>query len=208
MDNVQVRVRPRAAVECQLVGRRLLSLLTALSLMLCVAVVALWVRSYRVGDHWKRVQPEVDHRVESCSGQIAWTEFYFGSIDRSFLEPPEFGVWRYQRDTSPLPPLGERLRGISPTPDGWFNHGGFVVGLALGEGDDPSRLPSRVVAIPYWSLASVFAAAPALVGARIIRRRQHQWRSRAGLCPVCGYDLRATPGRCPECGHTPAGAKS
>src|SRR5688500_17096563 len=29
---------------------RLLNLLTALSLMLCVAVAALWVRSYRVGD--------------------------------------------------------------------------------------------------------------------------------------------------------------
>ncbi len=36
--------------------------------------------------------------------------------------------------------------------------------------------------------------------------REAARRARLGLCPRCGYDLRATPGRCPECG-TPATGK-
>jgi hypothetical protein len=41
------------------------------------------------------------------------------------------------------------------------------------------------------------------------RKRQDEIRQQRrvqGLCPECGYDLRATPGRCPECGAaaTPA----
>ena len=41
-----------------------------------------------------------------------------------------------------------------------------------------------------------------IVGRRVIVDRR---RSR-GLCPDCGYDLRATPGRCPECGAVPGPA--
>ena len=62
--------------------------------------------------------------------------------------------------------------------------------------------------VGYRSDYFVFAVHPAIAIAvllvlpaawiyRPIRKR----RARAkGLCPTCGYDLRATPDRCPECG--------
>jgi hypothetical protein len=55
----------------------------------------------------------------------------------------------------------------------------------------------RLVSLPHWFLALLFAILPAVhLRAAIRSRRRH----RAGHCPTCGYDLRATPERCPECG--------
>jgi hypothetical protein len=52
--------------------------------------------------------------------------------------------------------------------------------------------------IPYWKLLLLFASPAAIPTHRQFRRLLSE--SRAGLCPKCGYDLRATPDRCPECG--------
>ncbi|HEX4797626.1 MAG TPA: hypothetical protein VH370_27780 [Humisphaera sp.] len=50
---------------------------------------------------------------------------------------------------------------------------------------------------PFW-----FGVLPAAWIAAASLRRWKQRRIRPGFCPVCGYDLRATPLRCPECGNT------
>jgi hypothetical protein len=60
--------------------------------------------------------------------------------------------------------------------------------------------------VPYWMLAIATAALPVqrLFAWRVARRARR--RKRLGLCPVCGYDLRASSGRCPECGAVPGQA--
>jgi hypothetical protein len=59
---------------------------------------------------------------------------------------------------------------------------------------------SLAVGLPYWLVTSLSAVLP-VVWVRKFRRTRY----RAGLCPHCGYDLRATPEQCPECGQKAAG---
>jgi hypothetical protein len=58
-----------------------------------------------------------------------------------------------------------------------------------------------------WAFLAVFAATLfiiifALLWTRRRIGRFRRWlRIRAGRCPSCGYDLRASPAQCPECGR-------
>jgi hypothetical protein len=170
--------------------RRLLNLLTALSLLLCVAVCALRVRS-----HWY-----VD--------ALRWP----GGIVRSVGSHNGILVWQsYTPDPGAQPlPWRNRSRGRDPGYD-WQNWGGALrnrAGFGYAEGSTAGGNRIRQVVVPHWSvaLAAVFFPAATLA----YRRRRHRRRQRreaAGHCPECGYDLRATPGRCPECGAAESGGQ-
>lgn len=43
---------------------------------------------------------------------------------------------------------------------------------------------------------------------RLRLRHRRLYRHRHGLCPSCGYDMRASSERCPECGVTRLGTKT
>ena len=57
---------------------------------------------------------------------------------------------------------------------------------------------TTTVAAPMWALAAPFAILPLAQMRRSVRRRR---RAEKGLCPACGYDLRASREVCPECGE-------
>jgi hypothetical protein len=151
--------------------RRVANLVTALSLLLCAAVVALWARSsWRTDAGWYAT-PGSTFGANSEAGRLVL-------------------IWA----KGPFPPLGfDAYSGPHRSPL-WLHAKHLLVFRAFDSGGQ-----SWAIQAPHWS-AAVAALVPAL-WVRRLRRRDR----RAGLCPQCGYDLRATPGRCPECGTpTPA----
>ena len=176
--------------------RRLLGALSLLSLILCGATVVLWVRSYFVTDlidcEEPGEEPFLVHDVWSERGSVLISEDirgtrFSGDGEESGQSPPTTRRWSVaSRMVETSAPFGP--------PTSFWNYAGFwhEYGDAHGE---------RWV-FPLWPAAVLLGLLPAARGS-VIWTRLH--RVRAGLCPSCGYDWRATPGRCSECGWREVG---
>jgi hypothetical protein len=192
------------------VPRQLFNIVALLSLLVALAVAALWVRSYFASDAFfppstlDKTQPQTHLRqniVYTNRGAIVYllielrgdpaddyhkqSTARIASSGRHVVEKPE-----------ELPSLEN-----SPLVAVYSSRGflGFQMERAATATFPPATPDigiSRFI-IPLWFPLVLSLVLPA---AWFWHWRRLRLRNRVGKCQRCGYDMRATPERCPECG--------
>ena len=194
-------------VAVRRIARHLFTILSVLSLLLCVGTCVLWVRSYSVTDNISRVH--ADFGADAYRGRIWALNSSAGGIRLWSIAAARWKIsctfasgalrenvgWHWDTTAPRRYPVVNSHLAVAGV---WsWTHSRSREGTSVPVGG----LLSHTMTFPYWLHAAIFAALPAAAQFRfsfwyVPRRR----RIRAGLCPNCGYDLRASPERCPECG--------
>src|ERR1700677_846633 len=178
--------------------RGMLNALAAVSAVLCIGAIALWVRSYWDTDGFYTYKYlTLDGRETYTSRRFQYdgppTAIGIHVIVRSTGGHILFSRSRYKIDFSPahaklqwfdLPIVGKHY--VAPS----------FLGFRWQRMEN-SKESSQELWIPLWFIAGITA----IPGAMWLNRLRYA-RLDAGQvhCSMCGYDLRATPERCPECG--------
>ncbi len=189
--------------------RRLSTFLSLVSLLLCIATCVLWVRSYT----WMTIAryTYVTHEEVNVPGAFP-PAFQDAEVTTLRISPGTITLSRDVNHGSGIS-TGTRVRHL-PTDsvsyaiaDVGFRQEDRVVdgvwmvpGLALHM---PPNGTTRTLHVRSSLLAFLFALMPAIY---VTWRWSCRRNKVLGRCPVCGYDIRASPQRCPECGTAPAGA--
>jgi hypothetical protein len=199
----------------RVIRRPLFNIASTVSLLLCVATVVLWVRSYHHHDcAWKFVGQNRNLfssaiRVVVMNERpgllfVGWSgENSVGGNWAVSLPPPEPAEADYnanvvnaafgngvEREFNGPGIHYVRLTGCLSSPHIW-----------LSWLDSPTTV--RFIVVRYIWLAFLTAILPivTLAAAQIKRLRRLRGSDGDGFCPTCGYNLTAnTSGVCPECG--------
>jgi hypothetical protein len=207
--------------------RRLFTLVSALSLLLCVAILAMWC-AVAIGHPvhpWKL--PKIVQGVGEPEHLPRSYGLYTNSLGFEFQVYDPLG--------SPIkgpPPhistmVGSRLRAV-PNPaaaqfrakypmwgqEVWHfwrfaRYNSFVEHQKEGDGGY-TLITGRIRwwVIPYLPPVLLTALLPGLRSIGPAKTRMELRRAARGRCRSCGYDLRASPERCPECGRVATVAKA
>jgi hypothetical protein len=180
------------------VKRHLFRILSALSLLLFVAVCAMWARSYWRFDSFSRAQsgevtgpdgvrrtpPGHSAGVTSNPGVLCWSVKRY----KPGIGSPDFN-WNWRWISAPAAAPGEARS--------WWDR---YVGIGWYDQTQPGLVTGWAVCVAYRNLVLLLSLPPLMT---LWRARVRCRRAARLLCLSCGYDLRATPDRCPECGAVP-----
>jgi hypothetical protein len=80
---------------------------------------------------------------------------------------------------------------------------GLGIRYGRSPANDPKAAPFFGLVLPFLLVVAATTILPLIWSALLFRGYRKRRQKLQGLCPVCGYDLRATPDHCPECGTVP-----
>lgn len=153
----------------------LLNATTVLSLLLCAATLVLWARKRNMVDMLIYRSRRANYVLIASRDGVEYHHYAEDLHDpATWIDrggPRWSQGWHHDQQY-----YGHRGNGFS-----------FPEGILVGE---------FVVGFRYWLIGLMTSIAPAIW----LISRANRRRNRHGFCPVCCYDLRATPDRCPECG--------
>lgn len=164
--------------------RRLFTVASALSLLLCLAAVVLWLVSMVVAFdvEWRTPSATIAWVARCCRGEFEISK----TVHPAIPGVPRGIFFHSYRATSTI----DSLRTVEgPTARFDFN----LIGLAKFWAH-PGATRVDIILVPAWLV--VLLTAPLPIRWFLHRRK----RGGAPSCARCGYDLRASPDRCPECG--------